>query len=253
MTPYYEDAWTTIYHGEACATLHQLPEASVDVLLTDPPYSSGGAFRGDRIADPSDKYSASWVIDPLAYGTFGGDNRDQRAFAAWVSAWSWQALRLTKPGGHAFCFSDWRQLPITTDAVQLGGWTWRGILAWDKVTTRPIPGRFYNTLEFITWATHGPAAKATTATPAALIRVPNVRGHEKAHPTQKPVALLKHLLSIVPGEELVMLDPFMGAGSTLVAAKYTGHRAIGVEVEERFCEAAAKRLTQDVFDFGGAA
>ena len=252
MTPYFDEDGVTIYHGEACAVLAGLPEASCDVLLTDPPYSSGGMFRSDRQMDPATKYSASWVKDPHRYGTFAGDNRDQRSWANWVAAWSWAAMRAVRPSGHGFVFADWRQLPSATDAIQLGGWTWRGILVWDKTNARPITGRFYNSAEFIVWGSHGPLTDATDDYPAGVFTVPPARGVEKSHPTQKPVALLKHLLRVVPqsGEPLAILDPFMGVGSTLVAAKYSGHRAIGIEVEERYCEIAAKRLGQGVLDLG---
>ncbi len=163
MTPYYEADGITIYHGEACATLATLPEASVDVLLTDPPYSSGGMFRSDRAIDPAQKYRGWSQNDdgssrkPTAeYGTFGGDNRDQWSWLRWVGAWSWAALRATRPGGHGFMFTDWRQLPASTDAAQFGGWTWRGINVWDKGVGRPMKGRFRNHLEYIVWMTNGP-------------------------------------------------------------------------------------------------
>lgn len=251
MKPYYQDDAVTIYHGEACDVLSRLEPASVDVVLTDPPYSSGGMFRSDRAIDPADKYrgwsqnaDGSSRKPTSEYGTFAGDNRDQRSWSAWVSAWSWQALNLTKPGGSLFTFTDWRQLPTATDAVQFGGWTWRGIVVWDKGVGRPMKGRFRNHLEYVVWATHGPVV-AVDDYPSALISVPTV-GTEREHVTQKPVDLLKELLRVVPGEELTVLDPFMGSGSTVVAAKYAGHRAIGIEVEERYCEIAAKRCAQEV-------
>lgn len=141
-------------------------------------------------------------------------------------------------------FTDWRQLPAATDAFQFGGWTWQGVVVWDKGVGRPMKGRFRNHLEYVVWGTHGSADRSEDY-PSALIAVPTV-GTEREHVTQKPVELLQELLRVVPGENLTVLDPFMGSGSTVVAAKYAGHRAIGVEVEERYCEIAAKRCAQEV-------
>jgi site-specific DNA-methyltransferase (adenine-specific) len=73
-------------------------------------------------------------------------------------------------------------------------------------------------------------------------------GERVAHPTQKPLALIKWCLSLFPDARTV-LDPFAGSGTTLVAAKAMGLRAVGIEIEERYCEIAAKRLSQEVFDF----
>lgn len=68
-------------------------------------------------------------------------------------------------------------------------------------------------------------------------------GHYCGHPTQKPVALMRQLVGKVAG---IVCDPFCGVGATLIAAKQLGRRAIGIEIEERYCEMAAKRLAQGV-------
>jgi site-specific DNA-methyltransferase (adenine-specific) len=252
LRAYYEDALVTIYNGEALNTMNALPSGIADVLMTDPPYSSGGMFRSDRNTDPKDKYRG-WSHSPeetrkpaAEYGTFAGDNRDQRSWACWVSAWSWSALRLTKEGGSAFVFSDWRQLPAATDAVQLGGWTWRGVVVWDKGVGRPVKGCFRNHVEYVVWATHGKPSDEAEGYPSAIISVPTVRHGEREHVTQKPVELLRHLLSIVPNKTPLVLDPFMGSGSTLVAAKQMGVRAIGIELDEKYCEMAAKRCASEM-------
>jgi site-specific DNA-methyltransferase (adenine-specific) len=252
VTPYYEDDAVTIYHGEACDVLRSLPSECVDAVLVDPPYSSGGMFRSDRQIDPANKYrgwsqnaDGSSRTPTAEYGSFGGDSRDQRAFLSWVGAWQFQAMRCTVPGGSCFMFTDWRQLPVSTDAVQLGGWTWRGVLVWDKGVGRPVKGRFRNHIEFVVWATNG-APNGGDVYPSALIQVPTVSSSERQHVTQKPVELLTHILAVVNGDQLTVLDPFMGSGSTLVAAKYAGHKAIGIEVDERYCEIAARRMAQEV-------
>lgn len=253
IQPYYDDGICTIYHGEALDVLRQLPDDSCDVLLTDPPYSSGGMFRGDREMAPDVKYRG-WSQNPdgssrtptAEYGSFAGDSRDQRGWLAWVGAWSFQAQRVVGDNGHAFVFSDWRQLPLATDAVQLGGWTWRGIVVWDKGVGRPMKGRFRNHLEYIVWATSGAVNQDSGNYPSTLIAVPTVSPSDRQHVTQKPTLLLRHLFSVMPGNHLRVLDPFMGSGSTLRASKDMGHKAIGIELDERYCEIAAKRLDQEV-------
>lgn len=260
MTPYYEQDGITIYHGEALDVLRQLPDESVAAVVTDPPYSSGGMFRADRNAEPALKYRG-WSHDgsggpgtrapAVEYGSFAGDSRDQRGFAAWVGAWSFQALRVTRPGGVVFMFSDWRQLPTATDSLQLGGWIWRGVLVWDKGVGRPVRGRFRNHLEFIAWGSNGPLAQTNDGIyPSALIAIPTVTPSERVHVTQKPSALLTAVLAVAQAG--TVLDPFMGSGSTLRAAKDLGRQAVGIEIEERYCEIAVKRLAQGAL-FGDAA
>jgi DNA modification methylase len=80
-----------------------------------------------------------------------------------------------------------------------------------------------------------------------VLRSNRIGAHEAQHPTAKPEWLMVRLIKACPPGEI--LDPFMGSGTTLVAAKLEGRRAIGIEIEERYCEIAAKRLAQEVFDF----
>jgi site-specific DNA-methyltransferase (adenine-specific) len=252
VKPYYEDDAVVIYHGEAVDVMAQLAPQSCDVMLTDPPYSSGGMFRADRVKDPADKYRG-WSQNqdgtsrpPTAvYGSFGGDNLDQWAWIRWVAGWSRCARQVIRTGGHGFMFSDWRQLPAATDAAQFGGWTWQGITVWDKGVARPTKGRFRNHIEYVVWMTNGQGDRSEMY-PSALIPVPTVGHGEREHVTQKPVELLQHLLAVMPAGPMTVLDPFMGSGSTLVAAKYAGHKAIGIEVDERYCEIAARRMAQEV-------
>ena len=248
-TPYYDQDGITIHHGEALGVLNQLPTASANVLMADPPYSSGGMFRSDRALEPDEKYrgwsqneNGSSRKPTSEYGSFAGDTRDQRGYQYWTALWMAQAHRIAAPGAHAFVFTDWRQLPTVTDAVQAGGWVWRGIVVWDKGVGRPMKGRFRNHLEYAVWATHG-APDNSGAYPSTLINVPTVGHGERQHVTQKPVALFAHLLSLVPAGGVV-LDPFMGSGSTLLAAYELGYKAIGIEIDERYCEIAVNRLAQ---------
>ena len=249
-TPYYSDDLVTLYHGEAFATLRELPTRSVDALITDPPYSSGGAFRGDRAADPLTKYRGNidgQIVRHL--DSFAGDTRDQRAWMAWVGAWGYEAFRAMAPSRPALMFCDWRQVGAAIDASQVAGFVYRGLLTWDKTAGaggRPMRGRFRQHSEFIVWGSSGPMDDPSSEFPGSIITVVSEPHNTREHPTQKPVGLLAELMRVVPADsDRPVLDPFAGSGSTLVAAKQLGRRAIGVELDERYCEIAARRLSQD--------
>lgn len=115
--PYAEGPTFTLYQGDALAVLASLPTGSVDAVVTDPPYSSGGMVRSDRAGQSTvAKFTTQNTrADELA--DFSGDNRDQRGYAYWSALWLGEALRVTRPGGVVLMFCDWRQLPVTTDAL----------------------------------------------------------------------------------------------------------------------------------------
>ena len=165
-----------LHHGEALSVLVSLPSESVDAVITDPPYSSGGMFRGDRTAPTRAKYVQTGA--KVAHPNFSGDSRDQRSFRYWETLWLSECLRISKGGGIVAVFTDWRQLPITTDAVQAAGWTWRGIVVWDKGYGRPTLGRFSSACEFVVWGTSGPRALGGDS-PAGIVRASPPVGADK--------------------------------------------------------------------------
>ena len=121
-----------LYRGDCLEVMREV--SGVDAVLTDPPYSSGGQYRTDRCGkSAAAKYSKA-EIDRTP--DFSGDNRDQRSFGFWSTLWASLALQSCKPGAVAGFFTDWRQLPTTTDYMQAGGWVWRGIFAWAKRYSR---------------------------------------------------------------------------------------------------------------------
>ena len=245
MKPYYEADGITIYHGDCLELLPGLSE--IDLVLADPPYSSGGAFRADRNRTTSAKYQHTHETH-RTYDDFVGDNRDQRSFEKWSAWWMAAALTAMRPGGVLGCFIDWRNVACVVDAIQMAGLVYRGLVPWHKGTDqRPRKGWFRHNVEFVVFGSLGPletghAAPGICADGVVYCRV---SGIEKQHQTQKPVELLTFLCDVRP-DWATVLDPFMGSGTTLVAAKGLGRQAVGIEIEERYCEIAAERLSQTV-------
>jgi site-specific DNA-methyltransferase (adenine-specific) len=126
-----DDMINTIVCGDCLEVMRGLPDGVFDALVTDPPYSSGGQFRSDRSQSVAVKYVQTDSVQTCRTD-FTGDNRDQRAFLVWCTMWLSEAFRLTRPGGICAIFTDWRQLPTMTDAIQCGGWVWRNIVTWWK-------------------------------------------------------------------------------------------------------------------------
>lgn len=228
----------TMYQGDALAILETLPAGSVDAILTDPPYSTGAANLAAKQSNPASKYSKSRIA--YEYPELLGDGKDQRSFTNWAMLWLSQCWRVAKPDAVAMVFTDWRQLPSITDALQGAGWHWLGIIAWDKITSRPLAGRFRSQCEFIVWGAKGKKPQKGASLPG-VYRYQS-RQRERYHLTTKPVELLKDLLAITPPDATI-LDPFMGGGSTAMAALETGRKCIGIELSPEYAKIAAERAS----------
>lgn len=236
----------TLLHGDCLELMQSIPDASVDMVLTDPPYSSGGLFAGDRKKDTREKYTDCGFDGSARFPSFSGDNMDQRSFTEFMRMVLAKARR--KCAGEAICaaFVDWRNLPAMADALQTAGWVYRGIVVWDKGNSRPIPNRFRNDCEYVVWGTNGPRRTAYENGAFVLpgcYHIPGVPTQRKHHQTEKPVALLERLLAICP-EGGTVFDPFTGSGSTGVACVNTGRKFIGMELDADYFETAKRRIAE---------
>jgi len=226
----------TLYNGDALSILPHLKRGAYGAALTDPPYCSGGDVR-NKDRPTSSKYLSS--AQSGLYPEFAGDTRDQRSFLAWSTLWLSEVREVLAPGALIVVFSDWRQLPVTTDALQCAGFVWRGIVIWDKTEgCRPQLGRYRNQSEFAVWGTKGPRKLCGNTAPGVLR---HSVGNRKHHIAGKPVNLMKDLLSIMDGP---ILDPFMGSGTVGVACAEAGHNYTGIEIERPYFDIACERLKQ---------
>lgn len=229
-----------LHLGDCLPFLESLPDESIDALITDPPYASGGSHVGSRQQSPIIKYGSKKQL--TNYHDFSGDHRDQRSHLRWMVMWLSECYRVLKPGSPVCLFTDWRQLPTTTDALQMAGFVWRGIAVWDKTeSVRPQLGRFRHQCEYIVWGSKGemPLKRDVGVIPGVVRQV--IKAGDKFHLTGKPVEVMCHINRIcLPAG--VILDPFAGSGSTLVAAQLDGHPWLGCELSGHYHATALDRL-----------
>jgi site-specific DNA-methyltransferase (adenine-specific) len=222
-----------LYRGDCLAVLPQL-EGPFDAVVTDPPYSSGGQSKGERARSTGDKYLNS---GNTKFPDFLGDTKDQRSYLHWSALWMGLCQERMADGALMLVFSDWRQLPITTDAMQAAGITWQGIAVWDKTGgARPRKGGFRSQAEYIVWGSKG--ALLGERYSAGVFRV-NPQAGGKLHQVGKPLPLMEELVAAC-GHRI--LDPFMGSATTGAAALKQGKTFVGIEASEHYFNVASQRL-----------
>lgn len=219
MKPYYEHAGITILHGDCREIIPSLPK--FDLTITDPPYkleAKGGGIGAKR----------QYLSDIKGHIDDGFDIGMLEQFENWI----------------CFCGkSQLKQLLLAT-----GNRVW-ALVTWNKPNPTPLcAGNYLPDTEYIVHAYQSGRLFGDYRDKSRFI-VHNGEQSGFDHPTVKPLAVMLKMLNLGSQTGETILDPFMGSGSTLVAAKDLGRRAVGIEIEERYCEIAAKRLEQEVFEF----
>lgn len=235
MTPYYQDDAVTIYHGDCREILPGLEP--VDVVLTDPPYPN---LKGGLDVTFTSGVGRRDVTNKTIGTPWGND----------ISG-IWLAWQLALFGLFSFCsFHSVANLPSVVGVEPIALVTWYQRNAMPSMNNVPqyqtefiwafkkAPGLIWRNLK-----TYYDVARLQSGCMAQERFCDNGLA---IHPTQKPLKLILALLA-VGGDSI--LDPYCGTGTTLRAAKDLGRKAIGIEIEERYCEIAAKRMSQEVLNF----
>ena len=220
MKPYFQDEFVTLFHGDCLQVTEWL---SADVLVTDPPYGmayldrKGGSIANDSSPFVRDNALHAWGDKPaLVFGTWKVERPSKTK----------QVLVWDKWGGGGTVTQSTSPWDYTHEEIYVMG-------EWPKT----VPG--------------GRAREGGTPSKVSgVLRVPNynTQSHDRPnHPTPKPTGLMELLIAKVPPG--VIADPFAGSGATLLAARNLGRKVIGVELEEKYCEIMAKRLSQQTFQF----
>ncbi|WP_147613933.1 DNA-methyltransferase [Treponema pectinovorum] len=236
----------TLLKGDCLEEIKQIPDNSISMVLTDPPYSSGGLFLSDRQKKTSSKYTDSGFNGASKHKDFTGDNMDQLSFVSFMREVLFSVKPKIKIGGIIGFFCDWRQIAASVIALQMSGYLYKGIVVWNKGNSRNTPDRFRNDCEFFVWGTNGmrPVVyKKNLKVFPGCYNFPFVSSKLRHHQTEKNTDMLEKLIEIVPEGETV-LDMFMGSGSTGVACVNTNRSFIGIELDEDYFETARKRIEE---------
>lgn len=246
MKPYYEDGSVTIYHGDCREVIPNMADKSLDLVATDPPY--GLSYNNGDLAHNQER-------------VFGGDVTRAKARPIANDATPEmadellrQTLRAIKPklkrgacycccgggGGPQPLFARWTLL--IDDEIGF-----KHAVVWDKGGLG-MGIHFRRNYEFLLVGQNGDPAHRWNGgnnTPNVW-RIAKIIPGAHQHPTEKPTSLMGKCVSLFSNPGDVVLDPFMGTGAAIRAAKDLGRRAIGIEIEERYCEIAAERCRQEV-------
>lgn len=230
MLPYYQDNHVTICHGDCRDVLSAIPP--FDLLLTDPPYGVA--------------YKTSWRAkhDPLR-SAIANDGTLGVVDEAWPLYWE----RLSDDR-HWYAFASPRMI-AKAEAIFTGS---KHILAWDKGdrgTVGDLECGFGEAWEAIFYGMKG-RRELRGKRPRTVVRHDWSASMDPVHPTVKPVVLLQRIVGWSTDVGELVCDPFAGSGTTLRAAKDLGRRAIGIELDERYCEAAAQRVSQESLLLGAS-
>lgn len=248
MTPYYSDDRVTLYLADAMDVVPLIADGSVDAVVTDPPYNVSS--RNSRKSTTAGRVARNKrAIGSTAYSEAGAYREVRRDFGSWDHDWEpepfvAEAARVLRPGGSLLAFvTEW-----TEAAFLASGLDHRCEVYWHKPNPAPnFAGLYQRAIEVIAWQTKGGGwtFNGSGAT-QNYYRFPIVDSAARVHPTQKPEALMRALLATHTDPGQLILDPYMGSGTTIAAAKALGRRAVGIEADERWLEHAAIRCSQEV-------
>ena len=244
--PYYQEDGIEIYHGDCRDILPQLPK--VDLVLTDPPYGHNNN-NGDLASHREAALGVGDYVPERDNRPIANDGAEANELVRWFFG---EAGRVLKPGCCCCCccgggggpdpqFARWSlwldeaipfKMCVVWDKGPLGmGWHYRR--DWECILVAQKPGAA------CTW-------NGGNETSNVIRDIPRIIPQRHDHPTPKPVKLMARFIHWHSNVGGVVLDPFMGSGTTLVAAKQLGRRAIGIEIEQKYCDIAIERLRQGV-------
>lgn len=208
--------------GDCLEVLKTISDNSVDSIVTDPPYGMN--------------YQSAWRSDPTK--RFTKIANDKKPFVWFL----FDAFRVLKDGGSIICFSDWKNQEAWRQAIEWAGFTVKSQVIWNREHhgMGDLTGAFAPMHDIVWFAVKG-KYKHPSSRPKSVISSKRIGGENLVHPNEKPVDLMVSLIKSVTPPNGIVLDPFMGSGSTGVAAVKEGFGFIGIERDEKYFEICKAR------------
>ena len=236
-----------LYNGDCLEVMKSIPDNSIDLVATDCPYKivSGGCRKipkdGERETSGilthrhKDNKRTDWV-DAVRTGKMFANNDIE--FKAWLP----DVYRVLKDKSHCYIMVNSRNLAELQKQAELVGFKFQNLLVWDKGNV--TPNRYYmQGFECILMLRKGGAKNINNLGSSNILKVPNIIGN-KTHPTEKPIDLMRILIENSTQPNEIVLDPFMGSGSTMIACLNTNRKGIGIELDKHYFDIANKRINE---------
>lgn len=215
-----------IYRGNCQDVMQYIPDESIDLILTDPPYGIG--------------YQSNWPATGPRFKKIVGDT-------APCVDWLDGAYRVLSPAGSIVVFCRWDVQCVFQENITNAGFTIRSQIVWDRMAhgMGDLRRQFAPAHDVAWFATKSNQFQFPGRRPKSVIRYPRCAATEMVHPTQKPVELFKDLIESLthPGE--IVLDPFIGSGTTAIACIRSGRHYIGIEKDPTYAAIAQRRVIEE--------
>ena len=236
-----------IKKGNCIELLKQIPDNSIDLVLTDCPYR---VVSGGCTTNTATFRACSGIINRRKNSEYVNKKLVQQGkpfkhndiqFSEWLP----DIYRVLKPITHCYIMVNGRNLTKLMTECEKVGFIYQNLLVWDKGNA--TPNKYYmNSCEFILMLRKSNAKNINNMGSKTIIKIPNVRN--KTHPTEKPVELIEHLILNSTNENDIVLDPFMGSGSTCVASINTNRKCIGYEIDSEYFFTAKQRIENTLIE-----
>lgn len=216
----------TLYLGDCLKIMPTLGD--LDVVVTDAPYKVTSGGFGDLEGG-----FGGWIKD--SYDNKGSIVQCDLDWIDWLKI----LPACLRPDAHVYLFTNDRNLPIAWDAAEKSGFKFHRLLTWDKRAA--LPNRWYQqTCEFVLFMRQGKAFMINDPSSKALQSI--FQRDDSPHPTEKPVPLCRLYIENSTSRAQTVFDPFMGSGTTGVAAVQCGRKFVGIEIDPTFFQIACERI-----------